>query len=232
MLKPKIEHRWDLSPKEAIAIQRALADRITPRDTGQDYETIAGIDVGLRKGFAHAAVVVMTLPDLAIVERAHAKRAVSYPYIPGLLTFREAPVILEALTRLATTPDLLMFDGQGYAHPRRMGLATHLGILLDHPSIGCAKSRLCGTYEEPPAERDHYSFLRDGDEVIGAVVRTRTRVKPVFVSVGNNISLDTAIRIVLHCSVRYRLPEPTRWAHRFASQTRKAEETSEARGTK
>jgi deoxyribonuclease V len=141
---------------------------------------------------------------------------VSFPYVPGLLAFREGPIVLAALERLAERPDVLIFDAQGLAHPRRMGLATHLGILLDVPSVGCAKSRLCGKETEPGEEKGSWTPLLDRGEVIGAVVRTRSRVRPVYVSVGHRVDLETAVSLVLSCATKYRLPEPTRWAHRVA----------------
>ena len=216
MLKPKIEHRWNLTSQEAVSLQRELAGKVIPYGL-HGAATVAGVDVSVRRGVVGAAVVVLALAHLQVVDRAYATRPVAYPYVPGLLSFREAPAILDALARLGSTPDVLMFDGQGWAHPRRMGLATHIGVLLDHPSIGCAKSRLCGTYEEPAEERGQFTYLYDGEEIIGAVVRTRTRVKPVFVSVGHRISLESAIRTVIDCGNGYRLPEPTRWAHRLAA---------------
>ncbi|MCD6520233.1 MAG: deoxyribonuclease V [Anaerolineae bacterium] len=217
MLVPVIRHRWDLSPQEAIALQRELVSRIIQKDVLPKITTVAGIDVGVKGGVARAAVVVMRFPELEIIEHVRAELPLAFPYVPGLLSFREAPAILEALAKLEHDPDVLIFDGQGYAHPRRMGIATHIGILLDHPTVGCAKSRLCGTFEEPGIERGSYSWLWDGKEIIGAVVRTRTRVKPVFVSVGHKMRLESAIDLVLQCGRGYRLPEPTRWAHRLAS---------------
>jgi len=217
MLVPVIRHRWDLSPREAIALQRELVSRVIQKDVLPRITTVAGIDVGVKGGVARAAVVVMRFPELEIIEHVRAELPLAFPYVPGLLSFREAPAILEALAKLEHDPDVLIFDGQGYAHPRRMGIATHIGILLDHPTVGCAKSRLCGTFEEPGIERGSYSWLWDGKEIIGAVVRTRTRVKPVFVSVGHKMRLESAIDLVLQCGRGYRLPEPTRWAHRLAS---------------
>ncbi|MFO7916558.1 MAG: deoxyribonuclease V [Anaerolineae bacterium] len=219
MLMPVRHHPWDVSPQEAIAIQEELASDIDTSEALGNCQSVAGIDVGLGEETARAAVVVLTLPDLEIVERARAERPLNFPYIPGLLTFREAPVILDALARLEREPEALIFDGQGYAHPRHMGLATHVGILLDHPTVGCAKSRLCGTYEEPGPRRGQYTWLRDDKEIIGAVVRTRTNVNPVFVSIGHKISLQHAVDLVLRCGGGYKLPEPTRWAHRVASGT-------------
>ena len=220
MLHPVIEHPWDLTPRDAMALQQVLRERVITCDLKAEPQTVAGIDVGLKSGLARAAVVVFSLPKLEILEYAIDERPVAYPYVPGLLSFREIPAILGALAQLTIEPDLLMCDAQGYAHPRRLGLASHLGVILDHPSIGCAKSRLCGTYEEPARERDSHTWLVDDEEVIGAVVRTRTNVKPVFVSIGHRIRLQGAIQWVLRCAVRYRLPEPTRWAHRYASVLR------------
>lgn len=217
MLTPKITHPWDCSPKEAIALQESLASHVSTTGSLAEAETVAGIDVGIRGERARAAAVVIALEDMATLEIARAERPVAFPYVPGLLTFREGPVVLDALGKLTADPDVLLFDGQGRAHPRRMGLATHIGILLDHPSVGCAKSRLCGTYQEPGAERGEYSLLYDGDEVVGAVLRTRSRVKPVFVSTGHRASLEDAIDLVLRCGGGVKLPEPTRRAHHVAS---------------
>ena len=217
MLTPVLAHRWDLSPRDAVALQRELSHRVVQCPAPRRIQTVAGIDVALRGERARAAVVVLGLPKLEEVERVCADLPIEYPYVPGLLSFREAPAILQAISRLRVVPDVLMFDGQGYAHPRRMGIATHIGLLLDHPTVGCAKSRLCGSHGQPGPERSSYSLLRTGDEVVGAVLRTRRRVKPVFVSVGHRMGLGDAVRLVLRCGRGYRLPEPTRWAHRVAT---------------
>ena len=217
MLAPVFQHRWDLSPKEAIALQRELFARVRRTALTGPVTSVAGIDVGIKGGVARAAVVVLSMPDLRVMEEATGELPVPFPYVPGLLSFREAPVILAVLSRLDCLPDVLVFDGQGYAHPRRMGIATHVGILLDHPTVGCAKSRLCGTHEEPGLESGCYSHLHDKDEVIGAVVRTRTRAKPVFVSTGHRTHLKDAIDLILACGAGFRLPEPTRRAHHLAS---------------
>lgn len=218
-LKPlKNPHPWDLPPKEAIAVQKHLAGKVIRRsgiDIG-DVATVAGVDTHFHQGLATAAVVVIRLSDLATVDHATAVKKISFSYIPGLLTFREGPAILDALDHLTAAPDLLIFDGQGIAHPRRCGLASHMGLLLDMPSIGCAKTRLTGLYEEPYTEKGSYSDLKDGDETIGAVVRTRSSVKPVFVSIGHRIDLQDSINIVLQCCPRYRLPETTRRADKLA----------------
>jgi deoxyribonuclease V len=165
-------------------------------------------------------VVVLQFPELEVVETAMASRKVCFPYIPGLLSFREAPVCIDAVERLKCRPDLFIVDGQGVAHPRRFGLAAHLGVFLDMPTIGCAKSRLIGEFEEPAIEKGTFSLLRDKGEVIGAVVRTRSGVKPVFVSVGHKCLLEDAVRMVLSCASKYRMPEPTRLAHHLVSRVK------------
>lgn len=166
---------------------------------------------------ARAAVALFSFPSLELLQTTLAEVEISFPYVPGLLAFREGPAVLAALERMSIPPDMLMFDAQGIAHPRRMGLASHIGILLDIPSIGCAKSRLCGEYQPPEKHKGSWTPLYDNDEIIGAVVRTRDNVRPVFVSVGHRVDLESAIDIVLSCTTRYRLPEPTRWAHRIAN---------------
>lgn len=210
------EHGWDVTPAEGIAIQRQLAQFVVAENRAGDVRAVGGIDVSVRDGIARAAVVSLGYPDLTPQDSVVSQRPCLMPYVPGLLSFREAPAILDALARLQRLPDLLLVDGQGFAHPRRMGLATHLGVLLDHPSIGCAKSRLCGQHASPGPERGDWTPLYDGDEIIGAVVRTRRNTRPVFVSVGHKVDLAAAIAYVLGCCTRYRLPETTRWAHRVA----------------
>ncbi len=212
-------HRWDVSPKEAVAIQRELCTRVVLSDRLGQVQRIAGIDVGFKErgAVARAAVAVLQYPELILVEHAVSERPVQFPYVPGLLSFRETPVVLEALTRLARVPDLLLCDAQGYAHPRRFGLASHLGVLTDTPSIGVAKTRLIGEHAPVPAEKGAWTALRDQGELIGAALRTRTAVKPLYVSVGHRVCLETALRLVMSCVTKYRLPETTRWAHRIAS---------------
>jgi deoxyribonuclease V len=211
-------HSWDLTPKEAIAVQKHLAGKIIPKsgfDIG-DVANVAGVDTHFYQDLAVAAVVVIGLSDLLTVDYATAAKKIRFPYMPGLLTFREGPAILAALDHLRAAPDLLIFDGQGIAHPRRCGLASHLGLLLDISSIGCAKTRLSGRYEPPRLEKGSYSYLKDGEETIGAVVRTRSKVKPLFVSIGHRINLQDSINIVLKCCSKYRLPETTRRADKLA----------------
>ncbi|MGD2186259.1 MAG: deoxyribonuclease V [Desulfobacterales bacterium] len=207
-------HPWDLKPEEAIALQTKLSARVIriSRTKLENIEKVAGVDTAYRQGIASAAVVVMNLTNLEILEEALAAKPVQFPYVPGLLSFREAPLILEALDKLKTAPDLLMIDGQGIAHPRRFGIASHIGLLSDVPSIGCAKTRLLGDYDEPPSARGRFSYLTDGSETIGAVVRTRTDIKPVFVSTGHLINLSDSIQVVLKCCQGFRLPEPIRRA--------------------
>ncbi len=212
-------HPWNLSPVEARELQIRLRERVVARDALGEIRFVAGMDVGFESdgSAARAAVALLRFPDLSLAEHAVARKAVEFPYVPGLLSFREAPAILEALGRLRRTPDLLICDGQGYAHPRRFGLACHLGVIADIPSIGAAKSRLIGTHARLPQPRGSWVPLLDGAETVGAVLRTRSGVSPLFVSIGHRISLETAIRYVLRCAPRYRLPETTRCAHRLAS---------------
>ncbi len=215
----KLDHPWNLTPAEAIALQRALRGRIMTEDRLGPVQRVAGVDVGFEDQGAvtRAAVAVLSYPQLALLETAVARRPTRFPYLPGLLSFREIPAVLDALEKLVTLPDLLLCDGQGIAHPRRLGIATHLGLLMDIPTIGVAKTRLWGTHGKVPEERGSWTPLWDKDEMIGAVLRTRVGVKPVFISPGHRISLATAIDVVLGCTTRYRLPETTRHAHRLAS---------------
>jgi len=175
--------------------------------------TIAGVDVSVRGREVQAAIAVLAFPSLEVVDRAIWSGDVQFPYVPGLLSFREVPAILTAMERLDDMPDVFMTDSQGYAHPRRFGLACHLGVLLDRPAFGVAKTRLTGTYAEPDSNKGARSVLLDREEVIGTVLRTRTGVKPVFVSIGHRITLEEAVELALRCSPRYRIPEPTRQAH-------------------
>jgi deoxyribonuclease V len=206
---------WNLSLQEAAALQQKLARqiRLTRRIKIKDIKTVAGIDTHYHNGRAKAAVVCLRMSDLTTVGYATAVRRATFPYIPGLLSFRECPVALDAIDNLSSSPDVLICDGQGIAHPRRFGLACHIGLLADIPSIGCAKTWLSGHYAEPGKDKGKYSYLRDGKEIIGAVVRTRMEVKPLYVSVGYRMNLQDSIRIVLKCCRRYRLPEPIRLAH-------------------
>jgi deoxyribonuclease V len=209
-------HSWDLSPAEAFALQKQLAAQVIRENQLGPVATVAGIDVGFREGLAHAAIAVLNFPELQLIDHALATRPVTFPYVPGLLSFREGPVVLEALSKLKSRADLLIFDGQGLAHPRRFGLACHMGLLADIPAIGCAKSWLTGHYEEPGPRRGDFEPLTANGEVIGAVVRTRNKTRPLFVSIGHRVDLPTSIHYVLACCRSNRLPETTRWAHRLA----------------
>ena len=213
-------HPWNVSPAEAMEIQRQLRGKVSKERSFGEVHTVAGVDVGFKGEVARAAVVVLSYPELQPLDYSVAELPVEFPYIPGLLSFREGPSVLAALEKLTTEPDLFIFDAQGLAHPRRMGLASHIGIIIDRPSIGCAKSRLCGTHHQPGPERGSYVHLYDDDEVIGAVVRTRTGVKPLYVSIGHRIDLESAIEYVLGCCRNHRLPETTRYAHRVAGGER------------
>ncbi len=212
-------HDWDLRPKAAIALQAELAPRLvcdSPLDIGR-VKRVAGVDVSVKGGQTRAAIVVMSYPDLSPIETVGAQQATRYPYIPGLLAFREAPVILQALSKLRTEPDVFIFDGMGQIHPRRMGIAAHLGLWLGRPTIGCGKSHYIGEYAEPAPAKGSRSPLVYRGQQLGAVLRTRTGVKPVYVSVGHLANLESALKLVLACSPRFRLPEPIRAAHKEAS---------------
>ncbi|MFI5273700.1 MAG: deoxyribonuclease V [Ktedonobacterales bacterium] len=214
-------HEWHVTPKEAVAIQRRLAPLVRTQGIQLDQiGTIAGIDASYTD-MARAAVVVLTFPGLEVVEQAVAVAETPFPYVPGLLSFREIPAVLVALDKLTRRPDLLMCDSQGYAHPRRLGLASHLGVYLDIPTIGCAKSRLIGTYEEPGPAAGDQSPVFDHDELVAMAVRTKPRTKPLFISLGNAIDLPTAVAVTLRCVRGYRLPEPTRDAHNLAEAAKK-----------
>ncbi len=213
-------HSWKVSPREAFSIQGMLRERLIPEDALGEVRLVAGADVAcpVRRGEAVGGVIVFEYPSLKIVEKRSAVRPLSFPYVPGLLAFREAPALLAAFDQVREEPDLIIFDAQGTAHPRRMGLASHLGILLDKPSIGCAKSRLTGIHQDPGTEKGSYALLEEKGEIIGAAVRTRRGVKPVYVSIGHRVSLETAMKYVLDCCRGYRLPEPSRQAHNFVTE--------------
>ena len=215
-MNQSLAHKWDISPKEAVQLQKELATRVITEWPEPEVSTVAGVDTSYRKGRARAAVVVLTYPELELVEQVAADRKVEFPYVPGLLSFREGPAVMDALNTLKRKPDLLIFDGQGIAHPRRFGIASHVGVLVGIPSIGCAKSRLVGEYEEPGENRGSCSLLTHKGDTIGAVVRTRSKVKPLFISPGHLIGLGESIRFVLDCCRRYRLPETTRRADKLA----------------
>jgi deoxyribonuclease V len=213
-----MKHRWDLSPQEAITLQRDLASAVIERTTFDlaSVETVAGVDVSFPKGVARAAIVVLRLPELEPLAGAVAEVPATFPYVPGLLAFREGPAVLAALETLGGMPDVFVFDAHGRSHQRRLGLASHLGVYLDRPSVGCAKSRLVGYHDVPANRRGAWAPLLEGGDTVGAVVRTREGVSPVYVSIGHRVDLLAAIEIVMRCCTQYRLPETTRWAHRVA----------------
>ncbi len=217
-------HRWDVTPQEAIAIQKRLRSKVIPRGRVRRPRLIAGADAAFDKDSesVFAVAVVLSFPALEILECVSHIDHLTFPYVPGLLSFREAPTILRAFGKLRRTPDVIFVDGQGLAHPRAFGIACHIGVCLDHPVIGCAKSVLIGSYEEPKPPRGSESSLygREG-RVIGAAVRTRDRIRPVFVSVGHRISLKEAIRLTLACGKGYRIPEPTRLADHLAAEAKR-----------
>jgi deoxyribonuclease V len=213
-------HRWDLAIPEAKQLQNDLRGRLVLAWDGREVSTVGGVDVGLRGQVARAAVVVLRYPDLTPLAAATAEVPLAFPYVPGLLSFREAPAVLAAWDNLATKPDVVLFDGQGVAHPRGIGIAAHLGLWLMRPTIGVAKSRLYGRHAEPGPNKGEWTPLLDEDDpesVIGAVLRTRTAVRPVYVSPGHLIDVPQSVHFALACASKYRLPEPTRWAHRVAA---------------
>lgn len=199
-------------------MQERLRDQVIAKDSFEPPRLIGAVDASHRRetGITCAVAALLSFPDLELRTWTSVRRPTDFPYVPGYLSFREAPAILGAVRRLRAVPDVLLVDGQGIAHPRRFGIACHIGVLADVPAIGIAKSRLVGAYDEPGRERGAWSPLLDRGEVIGAVLRTRTGTRPVFVSVGHRVCLETAIELVLHCTPRYRLPEPIRQADRLS----------------
>ena len=214
--------QWDLTPKEAVKLQERLRGKARIEDDFGEVQLVAGVDVAIGRGWKQGkcGIVVLALDCLEVVETKTCTRDVTFPYVPGLLAFREAPIFLDTYALLETEPDLLFFDGHGLAHPRRFGLACHAGVLIDKPSIGCAKSKLVGDYEEPGVEAGGRSALLSADgERMGDVLRTKAGVKPVFISPGHRVSFDTACRMATKCAAGYRIPQPTRLAHMLVSGT-------------
>ncbi len=224
-MKVLIHHRWAVTTAEARAIQLELRKQFERQDRLPVIRCVAGADVALdlRRSRAIAGVVVFRFPGLEEIARVTASRPLSFPYVPGLLSFREMPALLAAFKHLREEPDVIFYDGHGYAHPRRFGIACHLGVALGRPSIGCAKSRLIGTHAEPGSEAGSWAPLRDGEEVIGAVVRTRAGVKPIYVSQGHRVSLAKAVALTLAVSDGYRIPRPTREADHFVEAVKRGE---------
>lgn len=233
-MQAKVPHRWDVTPKEAAPLQLELRSRLKKQREFGDIRTVAGADIAFapleaggrpvgRHALAHAGVIVYRFPDLVEIEHRSAQREVHFPYVPGLLVFREGPALLEAFAQLTTEPDLILFDAHGYSHPRRFGLACHLSVVLDTPGIGVAKSLLVGHYEEPPDRVGAWTPLVDAEEVIGAVVRTRVGVQPMFISIGHRVDLESAIELALACTDGYRIPKPTREADHFVKALKRGE---------
>ncbi|MEH2346768.1 MAG: deoxyribonuclease V [Nostoc sp.] len=214
------DHAWPSTLEEAIVIQETLRYRvITEDELREPIQSVAGVDMGFEADgtISRAAVAVLSFPDLQVIETSLAHRPTTFPYVPGFLSFREIPAVLDALEKITTIPDIILCDGQGIAHPRRLGIASHLGLLIDIPTIGVAKSLFIGKHEELPETRGNWQPLIHNGETIGAVLRSRTGVKPLYISCGHRISLPTAIDYVLRCTPKYRLPETTRIADRLAS---------------
>lgn len=218
-MKIQLPHAWPETAEAATAIQQQLRDKIIREDQLGTVQRVAGVDVGFEEGgtITRAAIAVLSFPELQLVEQAIARRPTTFPYIPGFLSFREIPAVLDALEQITTPLDLLLCDGHGIAHPRRLGIAAHLGLLVNLPVIGVGKSLLVGKHDEVPNERGAWQPLRHKGETIGAVLRTRVGTKPLYISLGHRISLLTAIDYVMRCTPKYRLPETTRQAHKLAS---------------
>lgn len=218
-------HPWNVTPAEAVALQQRLRGQIRLEAPTRSFQTIAGADISFNKfeETVYAGVVVLRLDTLETVEEAGVVSTAPFPYIPGLLSFREIPALLLAWEKLTTEPDVVMFDGHGTAHPRRIGIASHAGLFLNRPTFGCGKSVLTGKFEEPAPERGAWSPMTDRGETIGAALRTKNRVNPVFVSPGHLLDLETAIQLTLRCDGGYRLPEPTRRAHLLVNALRRGE---------
>lgn len=222
-----LSHSFNLAPKDAIELQKTLRQSVRLQRLPKEIRTIGGADVSLNRfgKVAWAGVVVLSYPDLTIIDQATVEAPIEFPYIPGLLSFREIPALLLVYEKLAIKPDLIMVDGQGIAHPRRLGIASHFGLFIDVPTIGAAKSLLTGTFEEPPIEAGQHSLIRDRKtgEIIGAAVRTKPKVKPMIISPGHLITLEEAMNIALATTRGYRLPEPTRQAHELVNRARRGE---------
>ena len=238
-------HDWNLTPTEAVELQKELRGKIQIEPLKREVNLVAGCDISFNKfsDIVYAGIVVLRLPELEVVDSATVITKTSFPYIPGLLSFRETPALLEAWERLKTAPDVVMLDGQGLAHPRRFGIACHFGLLVGLPTLGCAKTVLRGKYDEPDEKAGSYSLMTDKGETVGAAVRTKDRVAPVYVSIGNRIDLPGAVRLALRCvkgyhandegetlfeiksasKSKYRIPEPTRQAHLLVNELRRRE---------
>ncbi|HVA72780.1 MAG TPA: deoxyribonuclease V [Candidatus Limnocylindrales bacterium] len=218
-------HRWRVTPREAARIQLRMRERVELADRLPRIRCVAGADLAydVTRNRAIAGVVIYKFPEMEEIERVWAESPVTFPYVPGLLSFREIPALLKVFRRVRHAPDLIFYDGHGYAHPRRFGIACHLGVLLDRPTIGCAKSLLVGTHGDLPRRAGSWTLLRDGDEILGAVLRTRDAVHPIYVTQGHRISLQTAVKFVSAVLDGYRIPRPTRDADRFVAAVKRGE---------
>lgn len=218
-------HSWDLTPAQAVALQKELRNQLEFTPLATPPKTIAGADISFNKysETVYAGIVVLSFPELEILEETGIVTTAKFPYVPGLLSFRESPALLEVWDKLTIKPDVLVMDGQGTAHPRRMGIACHIGLWLDVPTLGCAKSLLCGRFDEPGEKKGSTSPLMHYGELIGNVVRTKDKTQPVYVSPGNHITLEESVELMLACSNKYRIPEPTRRAHLFVNTLRQAD---------
>ena len=223
LVEPVLKHPWPKNYKDAVRVQERLKSRLVMEDRIGDVRLVAGADVSYDKGsdYYHAAVVVLKFPEMETVEEVHASGRAPFPYIPGLLAFREGPIVLRAFRKLKMRPDVVLIDGHGVAHPRGFGLASHMGVLLGIPTVGCAKTVLVGEFKEPARGRGSQSPLVYKNAEVGRALRTKDGIKPVFVSVGHMVSLDKAINIALECCTKYRLPEPTRRAHILVNKIRR-----------
>ncbi|CUS96514.1 endonuclease V [Candidatus Kryptobacter tengchongensis] len=225
MANYRVLHSWDVSPEEAIKIQNEMRNLVKIENLQSQIRYIAGADISFDKGSntVYAGIVVLKFPELVEVDRSLLITEVNFPYIPGLLSFRESPALIKAWEKIKIIPDVVIIDGQGIAHPRRFGIASHFGVLIDKPTIGCAKSLLVGKYKEPDEKAGSYSYLYDSGEIIGVALRTRDNVQPVFVSIGHKITLDESIEIIMQSIRGYRIPEPTRQAHMLVNALRRGE---------
>lgn len=223
-MKPKLRLRWNLTPRQAIRLQERLRERTELQDRLGPIRHVAGADVAFdpRTNLAFAGVIVYQFPEMVEVERVMARGQLQFPYVPGLLSFREIPILLAAFARLKTEPDVLLVDGHGLAHPRRFGIACHLGLILDRPTIGCAKSRLVGNHRDPASHVGATALLYFQREQVGVVLRTRKGVRPIYVTQGHRISLSTALKIVQTCLDGFRIPKPTREADRYVRELRRS----------
>jgi deoxyribonuclease V len=223
-MEPRFESRWNLTPREAMRLQESLRERVELEDRFGDIHYVAGADMAFDPAtqVAFSGVIVYRFPGLEEVERRMARRKLRFPYVPGLLSFRECPILLAAFARLKTEPDLILIDGHGRAHPRRFGIACHIGILFDKPTIGCAKSRLVGEHEEPGTRAGATAPLMLEGERLGVVLRTRDHVRPIYVTTGHRVSLDTAVGLVNQCVDGFRIPKPTREADHYVRDLRRA----------